>query len=232
MNNLLNIYIGYEPAESIAWHTMAHSLYSKSSKPIALIPLNDDNLKGLYTRPRDPNQSNSFSFTRFLVPFLNEFKGYAIYFDCDQMLRVDVNEIFEEVKNNPGKAVYVVKHNYTPSNNKKYLNTQQLPYPRKNWSSVVVWDCSHPSNMKVDLEFVNSSTPMTLHRFLWLDDDEIGGLDIKWNWLVGEYENPPKDVKNVHWTVGGPYFNEYRDADFSDEWFREQDKAFYCKQLP
>jgi hypothetical protein len=78
---------------------------------------------------------------------------------------------------------------------------------------------------------VNTATAMELHRFKWLKDDEIGELDVRWNWLVGEYSNPPNDVKNVHWTVGGPYFYEYKDADFSDEWFSEHDKMQNCDQI-
>jgi hypothetical protein len=147
------------------------------------------------------------------------------------MLRVDINEILDVVKSQPNKAVYVVKHDYSPKNKIKFLNQVQYQYPRKNWSSVVLWNCSHPSNKAVTPDYVNTATAMELHRFKWLKDDEIGELDVRWNWLVGEYSNPPNDVKNVHWTVGGPYFYEYKDADFSDEWFSEHDKMQNCDQI-
>ena len=106
----------------------------------------------------------------------------------------------------------------------------QYTYPRKNWSSVVLWNCAHPANKVVTPEFVNSAEPKELHRFTWLDDSEIGKLDVRWNWLVGEYDEPPEDVKNVHWTVGGPYFIEYQSVDFSDEWFKEKARMEYCAQ--
>jgi lipopolysaccharide biosynthesis glycosyltransferase len=229
-SNLLRVFIGFDPVETIAWHVMANSIFTKSSVPIALIPLNLKNLKGIHSRPRDPKQSNEFSYTRFLVPYLSDFKGYAIFFDCDMMVRVDINEIFSEIKTNPNKAVYVVKHNYEPKDDIKYLNTVQYAYPRKNWSSVVLWNCEHPAHKKLTPEYVNTATGLELHRFSWLKDEDIGELDIEWNWLVGDYSNPPNNVKNVHWTIGGPYFHEYKNVDFSDEWFRERDLVNYCEQ--
>jgi len=227
---MIKVFIGFDQVESVAWHTMAHSIFTRSSRPVALIPVNLTNLKKIYTRERDPKQSNEFSFTRFLVPYLNDYDGFAIFFDCDMMLRTDINEIFDAVTKDPGRAVYVVKHDYEPKNEIKFLNTVQYKYPRKNWSSVILWNCGHPSNKSVTPEFINSASAMELHRFLWLKDDEIGELDVRWNWLVGEYTSPPNDVKNVHWTVGGPYFEEYRDVDFSEEWFEESKKMTNCLQ--
>lgn len=229
-SNLLKIFIGFDQVESVAWHTMVHSILARSSKPVAIIPVNLANLKGVYTRARDPKQSNEFSFSRFLVPYLSDFEGYAAFFDCDMMLRTDINELFETVKQDPGKAVYVVKHDYQPRDDIKYLNNVQYKYPRKNWSSVVLWDCAHPANKVVTPDFVNNASPMELHRFTWLKDEEIGELNVRWNWLVGEYDEPPTDVKNVHWTVGGPYFEEYKNVDFSEEWFAESKQMTYCLQ--
>lgn len=229
-SDVIKVFIGYDAMESVAWHTMATSVYQRSSKPVAIIPINISNLKGTFNRPRDPRQSNEFSFSRFLVPYLCNFQGHAIYFDCDQMLRTDVNEIFSVLEEQPGKAVYVVKHSYEPRNDIKYLNTVQYKYPRKNWSSVVLWDCGHNSNSVVMPDLVNTAPAMDLHRFAWLRDEEIGELDVRWNWLVGEYDDPPSDVKNVHWTLGGPYFKEYADQDFSKEWFVECKKMTFCLQ--
>jgi hypothetical protein len=229
-DKLLKVFIGYDPVESVAWHVMAHSLFTKSSLPVALIPLNIQNLQKVFSRPRDPKQSNEFSFTRFLVPYLSDYEGYAIFFDCDMMLRGDIAEIFKEIEREPGKAVYVVKHDYTPKDDIKFLNTIQYSYPRKNWSSVIVWNCAHPANRKVSPAYVNSASGMELHRFSWLNNDDIGEINVRWNWLVGEYDNPPDNVKNVHWTIGGPYFKEYQDVDFSSEWFEERERMTYCKQ--
>lgn len=228
--NVLKIFIGYDPIENVAWHTMAHSIMRRSSQPLAIIPLNLANLRGIYSRARDPKQSNEFSFSRFLVPYLSGYEGIAAFFDCDQMLRSDVAELFRIASDDPSKAIHVVKHDYTPRNSIKFLDTIQYSYPRKNWSSVIVWNCSHPANRAVTPDFVNTASSMELHRFQWLKDEDIGSLDVRWNWLVGEYADPPSDVHNVHWTIGGPYFNEYRDADFAEEWFAERDQMNFCKQ--
>lgn len=229
-SKVLKVFIGFDPVETVAWHTMAHSIFAQSSKPVALIPVNLSNLKEIYNRERDPKQSNEFSFTRFLVPYLSNYEGFAVFFDCDMMLRTDINELFEMAKQDPGKAVYVVKHDYQPRSDIKYLNNVQYQYPRKNWSSVVLWNCGHPANKAVTAEMVNTASAMDLHRFTWLKDDEIGELNVRWNWLVGEYDEPPHDVKNVHWTVGGPYFTEYKDTDFSQEWFTQYQQMTYCLQ--
>jgi lipopolysaccharide biosynthesis glycosyltransferase len=228
--DVIKVFIGFDPVESVAWHTMVHSIIEKSSKPIAIIPINLKNLSKIFTRKKEETQSNEFSFTRFLVPYLCDFKGKAIYFDCDMLLRKDIVEIFDVIIEQSEKAVYVVKHDYESKDTVKYLNKIQYKYPRKNWSSVVLWNCAHPSNNAVTLDYVNTATGSDLHRFKWLKDDEIGELNIRWNWLVGEYDEPPYDVSNVHWTVGGPYFNEYRNVDFADEWFSMRDKMLYCKQ--
>jgi lipopolysaccharide biosynthesis glycosyltransferase len=209
---------------------MAASIYRQSSRPVAIVPVNLANLKGIFNRARDPKQSNDFSFSRFLVPYLCNYEGQGIFFDCDQMLRTDIAEIFSVIDEQPGKAVYVVKHTYEPRDDIKYLNTVQYKYPRKNWSSVVLWNCGHQKNRIITPQFINISDGLKLHRFTWLEDNEIGELDLRWNWLVGEYDQPPKDVKNVHWTVGGPYFDEYANANFSQEWFHERDLMQFCLQ--
>jgi lipopolysaccharide biosynthesis glycosyltransferase len=229
-SDVIKVFIGYDPVESVAWHTMVSSIYRQSSRPVAIVPINLSNLKGIFNRPRDPKQSNQFSFSRFLVPHLCNYQGLGIFFDCDQLLRTDIAEIFSVTKKQPDKAVYVVKHTYEPRDDIKYLDTVQHKYPRKNWSSVVLWNCDHLKNQCVTPEFVNTAEGLDLHRFTWLDDNEIGELDVRWNWLVGEYDDPPEDVKNVHWTVGGPYFYEYKNADFSDEWFNEIKLVNFCLQ--
>jgi len=229
-SDVIKIFIGYDPVESVAWHVMTHSILSRSSKPVAIIPINIRNLKDIFHRERDPKQSNEFSFSRFLVPYLSNYEGYALFFDCDMMLRTDINEIFSVIDEQPDKALYVIKHSYQPHDEIKYLDTVQYQYPRKNWSSVVLWNCAHPAHKKVTPDYVNTASGLDLHRFTWLEDDDIGELNVRWNWLVGEYDEPPEDVKNVHWTVGGPYFEEYKSADFSDEWFKEHEIMNYCKQ--
>lgn len=224
----INVFIGYDPVETVSFHTMVQSLIEYSSKPLNIHPVNIRNYKDIYFRKKDPKQSNEFSFSRFLVPYLMNYRGFGIFFDCDMMLRDDVTKIFDNIDEN--KAVSVVKHSYLPRDDIKYLDNVQYSYPRKNWSSVVVWNCGHPKNKELDLNFINTKSGLELHRFSWLDDYDIGELDVTWNWLVGEYDNPPENVKNVHWTIGGPYFKEFRDVDFSEEWRQMHQLINFCKQ--
>lgn len=226
---MLKIFIGYDPKESIAFHTLSHSLIRHCTKPLSIIPLNLDHLADIYFRDYDQRQSNTFSFSRFLIPYLCDYQGQALYMDCDMMVRGDASTVFDD-ETLAGKAVSVVQHDYVSKVTQKYLGNKQYNYPRKNWSSFILWDCGHPVHKQVTPEFVASADAATLHRFLWVDDSDIGSISDRWNWLVGEYENPPEDVKNVHWTLGGPYFEGYQNADFADEWRREYDSMTFCEE--
>lgn len=225
----LKIFIGYDSVETVAWHALVQSIIAKSSIPLSFHPIALEHYKKFFDRPRDPKQSNSFSFSRFLVPYLADYSGWAIYMDCDMMIRCDISDILEEIDSNMSKAALVVQHDYNPENSKKYLNTVQYAYPRKNWSSFVAWNCEHEKNRMLTPEYVENATGLELHRFLWLEDAEIGELDLTWNWLVGEYKNPSENVRNVHWTLGGPYFHDYQDSDFSEEWFEQREAMLFCK---
>ena len=227
-HEVLNIYLGFDETEIVAYHTLSQSIIKHASGPVRVSPICSKHFKNFFNRPRDEKQSNDFSFTRFLVPYLNQYDGHAIFMDCDMMLRSDIFDVLREIDKE--SAVSVVKHDYTPSDAVKYLNKVRYAYPRKNWSSFVVWNCGHIKNSKLTPEFVEKATGLDLHRFTWLDDSEIGGLDVGWNWLVGDYVNPPNDVKTVHWTVGGPYFNEYSNVDFSAEWFVMNNETNFCEQ--
>lgn len=211
---MIKIFIGYDPKEDIAYQALVKSIEDKTTIPFQIFPLNIRDLP-MFDR-YDERQSNEFSFTRFLVPYLSDFDGIAIYMDCDMMLREDLSEVLKDLEY---KAVHVVKHDYTSKFDTKFLGAKQYNYPRKNWSSFVIWNCSHPSNKILIPEFINTVDAKVLHRFLFVNDKDIGDLDVKWNWLVGEYDNPPADVKNVHWTIGGPWFNDFKDSDFAQEWF-------------
>jgi len=226
--NVLNIYIGYDEVETVAYHTLSQSIIKHASGPVRISPICSEHFRKFFNRPRDEKQSNDFSFTRFLVPYLNDYDGYAIFMDCDMMLRTDIYQVLNEI--DPDNAISVVQHDYTPSGKTKYLNKVQYVYPRKNWSSFVVWKCSHEKNRILTPSFVEHASGLELHRFTWLLDSEIGNLGVGWNWLVGDYINPPEDVENVHWTIGGPYFEEYSNVDFSDEWFAMNKDANFCKQ--
>jgi len=225
----LKIFIGYDPKEAVAFHVLCHSLLERSSKPISITPINLKNLQGLYSRQHDQRQSNEFSFSRFLVPYLCDYDGFGVYMDCDMLALGDISTILNDI--DESHAVSVVQHDYESKVKVKYLGNKQYSYPRKNWSSFIMWNCAHPSNKGVDPKFIGDADAATLHRFLWLKDEEIGALSTKWNWLVGEYDNPTKDIKVLHWTLGGPYFEEYSKTEFSEEWTREFKSMTFCKQM-
>jgi hypothetical protein len=228
---MVKIFIGYDRKESIAWHTLVNSIIRQSYHPVSIIPLSLRGVSKVFSRPQDPRQSNEFSFSRFLVPFLSGFQGHSIYMDCDMLVRGDINDIFLELNKNPSCAVHVVKHDYSPRQNVKYLGAVQYQYPRKNWSSFVVWNCAHSKNRVLTPEFVQSQPGSVLHRFSWLEDFEIGEINRKWNWLVGEFDDPPDDLRVIHWTNGGPYFSELSDIEFSAEWGQELEETLFCEQI-
>ena len=225
----LKIFIGYDPKEAVAFHVLCHSLLERSSKPISIVPINLRNLKKLYSRKHDQRQSNEFSFSRFLVPYLCNYEGFGVYMDCDMLALGDISNVLDDIDDS--HAVSVVKHDYESKVKVKYLGNKQYSYPRKNWSSFIVWNCAHQANNAVNLDFIGNAEAATLHRFLWLKDEEIGELSVNWNWLVGEYENPTEDIKVLHWTLGGPYFDEYSNTEFSDKWRKEFESMTFCKQL-
>jgi lipopolysaccharide biosynthesis glycosyltransferase len=222
----IRVFIGYDPAESIAYHTFVHSIMSRSSVPVSFTPIIAKQLPEI-TRPRDAMQSNEFAFTRWLVPYLCGYEGWAIFADCDMLMLEDINELYE--LRDESKAVQVVKHNHVPKNELKYLDTVQTKYPRKNWSSVMLINCSKCTQLTP--EYVNTAGGLDLHQFKWLEDIEIGEIPKEWNYLVDYYEaQNAVNIKNLHYTEGGPYFKDYIDCDFSEEWQEEFIDMTFCKQ--
>jgi hypothetical protein len=222
---VLSIYIGYDPRESVAFYTLAHSILRRSSVPIAISPLAQNQLKGIYRRPRGPTESTEFSLTRFLVPYLSAFAGWSIYMDCDMLCRADIAGLAAEMERQADKAVLVCKHDYVPKGERKFLDQVQTKYPRKNWSSLMLFNNERCRALSPD--YVNSASGLELHRFAWIEDRLIGELERQWNWLVGEY-SPNSAARIVHFTGGGPYFEAYRDCDYAEEWFAEFESMRQC----
>lgn len=227
---MINVYIGWDPREIRAYDACVSSLKRHSSIPLNIIPLIRDELeqKKLHKRPHDSLAATQFTYTRFLVPLLNKFNDIAIFCDCDFLWLTDINKLLEELnyntKNFNEKAVYVVKHDYTPQNVVKMDGIVQTAYPRKNWSSLIVWNCNHPKHRALDTECINNATGAYLHRFQWLEDADIGEISIEWNWLVDVYKvnNYTKELKALHYTEGGPWFENYKNCSFSDLWNAEE----------
>lgn len=217
------VYVGWDSREDIAYQVCEHSILNRS-KDIEVFPLKQQELrdKGVYTRDVDKLASTEFTFTRFLIPFLNNYDGWAIFCDCDMVFLVDADEIFKQADDK--YAVMCAQHDYTPEEGTKMDGQLQLQYPRKNWSSMVLFNCGHPSNKRLTKELINDpeTTGKYLHRFSWLQDDEVGELSHEYNWLVGWYKEP-KDgsPKVLHYTEGGPWFDNMRDCEYSDIWKKE-----------
>ena len=224
---MLPIYIGYDPNETVAYHTLAHSILRRSSIPVTIAPLMRSQLQGLYTRPRGATESTEFSLTRFLVPALSQYRGWSLFMDCDMLCRADVAALASLTESAGDKAVLVCQHDYVPKTERKFLDQVQTRYPRKNWSSLMLFNNARCAALTP--QYVNGASGLELHRFAWLDDALIGDLPLEWNWLVGEYAHNP-DAKIVHYTIGGPYFEEYRGCDYAEEWFEENRRMTFAAQ--
>ena len=219
----LKIFVGWDPREDIAWQVCRHSILSRTNpREVSVSPLIQSELrsKGLYSRDIDQKAATEFSLTRFLVPTLANYDGYAIFVDCDFLFLTDIRDILGEI--DLCHAISVVKHDYQPTDTHKMDGCVQHIYPRKNWSSFMFFNCAHKSNRTLTPAVVNSAEPSFLHRLNWLDDSEIGELDKGWNYLEGVYPAHYNNLKAIHYTSGGPWFAQKLDCDFSDLWMQEE----------
>ena len=225
MINHLQVVIGYDPKESLTAYVLAHSISRRATCPVSIVFLRRHVLEsaGYYSRAPDEKASTDFSLTRFLTPFLNGYTNPILFLDCDMLMMVDVNELFKQtVMTDPTKAVWVVKHDYTPGKGIKMLGQEQHVYPRKNWSSFMLFNPMVRHSVP-SFYAANHETPAYLHRMEWCKKGYIGNLDPRWNWLVGEYhsELPDEEVLCLHWTCGGPWWTQYKDAPYAHLWHAE-----------
>jgi len=226
MVDIARVFIGYDSKEIVAYHVLEQSIIDRSSIPVAITPINFDNLKGLFTRERNALQSTEFSFSRFLTPYLSGYSGWSVFMDCDMLVYRDIAELFALADDR--YAVMCVKHDYVPREEVKFLGQTQTKYEKKNWWSVMLFNYARCKALTPD--FVNSATGLELHQFKWLESDElIGELPREWNHLVGEYDKI-HDPALVHYTVGGPYFHEYADCDYAGDWFRTRERVLTVAQ--
>ena len=248
------IYVGYDPREDLAYRVLKYSAHKHTSGPINIYPIKQDLLRriGLYRRawtlgssslPKPNNDSDiqhrdifdgkpfatDFSFSRFLVPFLHRLEGWALFMDCDMFFRSDPLELFKKY-NDPKYAIYCVQHNYSPTEIIKMYGNEQYQYSRKNWSSVVMYNCGHHGHKNLSVDDISTKPGLWLHNFLWLEDKDIGKLPEEWNWLDGH--SPAKlSAKNVHFTRGGPWFRGNvwepltdQDEIYAQEWEKLKDE--------
>jgi len=219
----MKVFVGWDSREDIAYQVAKQTIIEKSSIPVDIQPLKQKDLRkaGIYTRPVDALASTEFTFTRFLIPELCNFKGWALFIDCDFVFLDDIKKLYDQ--RDDKYAIMCAQHDYTPKEGVKMDGKQQTQYPRKNWSSMMLINCEHPANAVVTKDFVNDErkTGAFLHRFSWLKDEEIGEISHEWNWLVGWYKEPEDGTpKALHYTEGGPWFEEYQDCEYAKEWYK------------
>ena len=229
---VIPIFIGYDFRERAATNVLIDSLYQKTSYPLSITPIVKSQLvkQGYHNRKKDLKQSTEFSFTRFLVPYLMNFEGWAIFMDCDMLCRADISELWHQ--RDDKYALLCVKHVHIPLEKNKFLGEKQIPYPKKNWSSLMLMNCKKCKSLTID--YVNSASGLDLHRFNWLESDEDIG-EIKgsgWNQLItsetsNNLSKEEMDAKLIHWTLGGPWFKEQRNlgSQFVIEWFTSRDES-------
>ena len=223
----MKVFIGYDPREEVAYQVCQESLARQSSTLLNIQPIKQSEMreKNLYWREKDALSSTEFSFTRFLVPYLAGYTGWAIFMDCDFLWRGDIAEIEQYI--DPAYAACVVKHDYKPKETTKMDGQVQTQYPRKNWSSFVLWNCGHSETRNLSLRMVNEQSGLYLHRFNFISDEFIGELPIKFNYLEGWYtkEDEPNPL-GVHFTRGGPWFKDYVDVEYGNEWVDMYKKVY------
>ena len=215
MKKLLNIFVGFDQKESVAYHAFVQSLVENSSIPLSITPLADNNLN-MY-KEKHSDGTNKFTYSRFLIPYLMNYEGWAIFVDGDMICLSDIKKLWNLSDNR--YAVQVVKHNYKTKFNTKYFGQKNEDYPRKNWSSVILWNCGHKKNKVLNPKFIGNKDGAYLHRFSWLEDEDVGDLDKTWNWLAIEYNNI-KNANLIHYTLGTPCFKEYSESSMSNYWYK------------
>lgn len=224
---MIRVFIGYDSREAVAFSVLSHSIHRHASQPVSIAPLMLSQLTDTFTRPRDPLQSTDFSFSRFLTPYLCDYQGWAIFTDCDMIVLDDIAKLW--ALRDDRYAVMCVKHEHNARETTKFLNQPQSKYQKKNWSSVMMFNCARCTALTP--EFVNGASGLELHQFKWLEDEGlIGELPQRWNHLVGYHETMP-DAALVHYTLGGPYFKDYHGCEYTEEWEREREEMLRVEQL-
>ena len=222
----IRVFIGYDTREAVAFSVLSHSIQARASCPVSITPLVLAQLKGIFERDTNPLQSTQFSFSRFLTPYLCDYTGWALFMDCDMLMLDDVARLW--ALRDERYAVQVVQHSHVPREEVKFLGAIQTRYEKKNWSSVMLMNCARCTALTPD--YVNRASGLELHQFKWLGNDRlIGALPARWNHLVG-FDAPRADAGLVHFTTGGPYYDEYRGCEHADDWFAEREAMLHAEQ--
>lgn len=224
-SSALPVFLGYDPREKVAYDVAVHSLRRHASRPLNIRAIGSSDIdrpilkRGgqLYCPISQAPMSTEFAISRFAVPFLHQ-EGWALFADCDILAVADVAELFAMADDR--YALMVVKHDYKPKEAVKMDGQVQTQYDRKNWSSVILWNCSHPAHDALTVDDLENRKGLDLHRFFWLSDDQIGALPLKWNWLAGVSESV-NDLGVIHYTLGGPWFDDWKGGPKDELWLDE-----------
>ena len=209
----------------MAYHVLCHSILRQSRKPVSFIPINKRMIPD-FTRGMEDG-STEFSFSRFLTPYLSGYTGQSIFMDCDMLVRGDIHDVLDycDLRHD----VFVVKHSYKPKTEKKFLGNVQSPYPKKNWSSFMVFNNFSAPCRRLTTETVSVAPGSYLHQFKWTTEDRVGELPIDWNHLVSEYPNN-KNARVIHYTLGTPCFDGYKAQEWATEWYEEKELMNHADQ--
>jgi lipopolysaccharide biosynthesis glycosyltransferase len=225
VKDTIRLFVGFDQREAAAYHVFCQSVIDKASVPVSFHPLHAPMLENF---DGQQDGTNAFIYSRYLVPKLCNYEGWAVFADGDMVAREDIAGLWN--LRDDSKAAMVVKHVYKTKHPRKYIGTpiesDNVDYPRKNWSSVVLWNCGHPKNRILAPEFVAEAGGKFLHRFEWLNDDEVGELPKDWNRLVGE-DDDLGCAAILHYTLGVPGFQHYRHFPGAENWFRAQRAAMH-----
>ena len=220
----MRVFIGFDGREAVAFNVLTYSIHRRASAPVSIAPLMLSQLQSVFRRARHPLQSSDVSFSRFLTPHLSGYGGWSLFMDCDMLMLDDIARLW--ALRDERYAVMVVKHQHVPKEDTKFLNEPQTRYDKKNWSSVMLFNNARCTALTPD--YVNTASGLELHQFKWLGDDGlIGELPARWNHLVG-YDAPRPDAALVHYTLGGPYFEAYRNCEYSGEWISERNDMLHA----
>jgi lipopolysaccharide biosynthesis glycosyltransferase len=224
---MINVFVGFDTRETLAFYVLSHSIHSRASAPVSITPIMLSQLEGVFSRKINPLQSTQFSFSRFLTPYLSNYEGWSIFMDCDMLMQKDIAEVW--ALRDDRYAVMCVKHEHHPVEESKFLGAIQTKYQKKNWSSVMMFNNAFCRQLTP--EYVNNASGLDLHQFKWLDsEDLIGDLPSTWNHLVG-YDKSKPDASLIHFTEGGPYFDEYRQCEHAETWMNAKAAMLAVKQM-
>lgn len=185
----MRIFIGFDRRQPVALNVLQSSIYRRASRPVQITPLVIDQL------PISRKGLTEFTYSRFLVPWLCNYQGTALFLDADMLVLSDICELFDLF--DESHAVQVVK------------NKQRFE-----WPSLMLFN--NAECRQLTPEFVETS--QDLFKMEWGD---VGELPKKWNYCVG-YDEAIPWASLVHFTKGIPVWDETSGCQYAEHWHKER----------